>query len=66
MPDPSEPWQNGIPYEIWLPKINNINEDQTPDRSNFAKKLLEGLRSANALAPRVVFPAGPIKVKQCT
>ena len=105
--DPSEPWQKGIPYEIWRPKINNINcrhilvaldacysvrfdpdwknkpdgqfrrpgeltdsqralanyeaykarvfftsdnkEDQTPDRSNFAKKLLEGLRSATAV-----------------
>ena len=104
--DPSAPWQKGIAYEIWRPKINNINcrhilvaldacysvrfdpdwknkpdshfrrpgeltdsqralanyeaykarvfftsdnkEDQTPDRSNFAKKLIDGLRSANA------------------
>ncbi len=104
--DPAAPWQKGIAYEIWRPKINNINcrhilvaldacysvrfdpdwknkpdgqfrrpgemtdsqralanyetykarvfftsdnkEDQTPDRSNFAKKILEGLRSANA------------------
>ena len=104
--DPSAPWQKGIAYEIWRPKINNINcrhilvaldacysvrfdpdwknkpdgqfrrpgeltdsqralanyeaykarvfftsdnkEDQTPDRYNFAKKLIEGLRSANA------------------
>lgn len=104
--DPAAPWQKGIAYEIWRPKINNINcrhilvaldacysvrfdpdwknktdgqfrrpgemtdsqralanyeaykarvfftsdnkEDQTPDRSNFTKKILEGLRSANA------------------
>lgn len=104
--DPAAPWDKGIAYEIWRPKINKINcrhvlvaldacysvrfdpdwknktdgqfkrpgeltdsqralanyetykarvfytsdnkEDQTPDRSNFAKKLLEGLRSANA------------------
>lgn len=101
--DPAKPYEKGIAYEIWRPKINKINcrhilvvidacysvrfdpdwhnrpdgqfkrpgemtdsqralanfeayksrvfftsdnkEDQTPDRSNFAKKLLEGLRS---------------------
>ena len=104
--NPAEPWNKGIAYEIWRPKINKINcrhilvaldacysarfdpdwknrpdgqfkrpgemtdsqralanyetyqarvfyssdnkENQTPDRSNFAKKLLEGLRSAQA------------------
>lgn len=104
--NPAEPWEKGIAYEIWRPKINKINcrhilvaldacysvrfdpdwknktdgqfkrpgeltdsqralanyetykarvfftsdnkENQTPDRSNFAKKLLEGLRTANA------------------
>ncbi len=101
--DPAAPYQKGIAYEIWRPKINKINcrhilvaldacysvrfdpdwknkpdgqfkrpgeltdsqkalknfetyqarvfftsdnkEDQTPDRSNFAKKLVEGLNS---------------------
>lgn len=102
--DPAKPYDKGIAYEIWRPKIDKINcrhilvaidacysvrfdpdwknktdgtfkrpgemtesqralanyeaykarvfftsdnkEDQTPDRSNFAGKLLEGLRSA--------------------
>ncbi len=102
--DPATPYNTGIAYEIWRPKINKINcrhilvaidacysvlfdsdwknktdglfirpgemtdtqkalanyetykarvfftsdnkEDQTPDRSNFAKKLIEGLRSS--------------------
>ena len=102
--DPAKPYEKGIAYEIWRPKIDKINcrhilvaidacysvrfdpdwknkpdgtfkrpgemtdaqralanyetykarvfftsdnkEDQTPDRSNFARKLLEGLRSA--------------------
>lgn len=104
--DPAKPWDKGIAYEIWRPKIDKINcrhifvaidacysvrfdpdwknktdgefkrpgemtdsqralanyekykarvfftsdnkEDQTPDRSNFAKKLMEGLRTASA------------------
>ncbi len=105
--DPATPYDTGIAYEIWRPKINKINcrhilvaidacysvrfdpdwnnktdgqfkrpgemtdtqkalanyetyqarvfftsdnkEDQTPDRSNFAKKLVEGLRSTQTL-----------------
>ena len=103
--DPAQPYDKGIAYEIWRPKIDKINcrhilvaidacysvrfdpdwknkpdgtfkrpgemtdtqralanyetykarvfftsdnkEDQTPDRSNFARKLLEGLRTAS-------------------
>jgi formylglycine-generating enzyme required for sulfatase activity len=103
--DPAKPYDKGIAYEIWRPKIDKINcrhilvaidacysvrfdpdwknrtdgqfkrpgeltdaqkalanyeqytarvfftsdtkEDKTPDRSNFAQKLLEGLRTAN-------------------
>ena len=105
--DPAAPYDKGIAYEIWRPKINKINcrhilvaldacysvrfdpdwknkpdgqfrrpgeltdsqkalmnyeayqarvfftsdnkEDQTPDRSNFAKKLVEGLGSTQTL-----------------
>ncbi len=104
--DPAKPYEKGLAYEIWRPKIDRINcrhilvaidacysvrfdpdwrnrpdgtfkrpgemtesqralanyeaykarvfftsdnkEDQTPDRSNFARKLLEGLRAAPA------------------